>query len=436
MHTMFKALSFLAVAGLSQVAQAATYYVAPTGSDSNAGTLAAPWKSIAKAQSVAVGGDTVYFRGGTYQYTAGLNSCASTTDTVNAITLNKSGSSGSPIRYWAYSTEVPVFDFGSMTDNCRVKGFNITASYVHLRGLEVRGVPQHAGNYDNNESWGIWINGSNNTFERLDTHHHMGPGLFILNGANNLVLNVDSHDNYDPYSKAGDGQNADGFGVHIGANMPGNVFRGCRSWANSDDGFDTINAASVVTIENSWTWRNGYIPGTTTPAPSGNGNGFKVGGFGGGYVANAPVHVVRFNLAFNNKAHGFYANHHPVASKFYDNTSVNNHVGFDMTGVDSTGSTVARGILRNNLSYQDASIVANVAGADVAYNSWNLQVTVTSADFQSDSTNGLTAPRQANGDLPVLPNFRLASGSDLIDKGTNVGLAYNGTAPDLGAFER
>lgn len=191
------------------------------------------------------------------------------------------------------------------------------------------------------------------------------------------------------------------------------MLRGCRSWANSDDGFDTIDAASVVTIEHSWIWRNGYIPGTTTPAPAGNGNGngFKVGGFGGSDVANAPLHVVRFNLAFNNKSHGFYANHHPAASTLYNNTSANNHVGFDMAGVDS-------------------------AGADLAYNSWNLQVSVSSADFQSDSTNGLTAARQANGGLPALPNVRLVSGSDLVGKDASVGLAYTGGAPDLGAFER
>jgi hypothetical protein len=34
-----------------------------------------------------------------------------------------------------------------------------------------------------------------------------------------------------------------------------------------------------------------------------------------------------------------------------------------------------------------------------------------------------------------LPYLRLATGSTLIDKGTNVGLPYNGSAPDLGAFE-
>jgi hypothetical protein len=426
-------LSALAVAA-SSCASAATYYVSPTGDDNGLGTIASPWKTFAKAQAMAVADDTVYFRGGAYVYTGGINTCASMTDTVNVVTLNKSGLAGKLIRYWAYPGETPVFDFSQMKDNCRVKGFNVTGSFIHLKGLEITGAPQQPGNLLNNESWGLWISGSNNIFEYLNSHHHMGPGVFISSGSNNLVLNVDSHHNYDPYSRTGAGQNADGFGVHIGANRPGNILRGCRAWANTDDGYDTINANSVVTIENSWAWSHGYYPGTTTSIPAGNGNGFKVGGFGGGYSAGAPQHIARNNVAFNNKAAGFYANHHPVASFFYNNTGVNNHPNFNMLGVDSTGAAINLGILRNNLSYLGTA-VSNVAGADVVNNSWNLPVVVSSADFQGVSTEGWDAPRLPDGSLPLMPQFRLVSGSDLIDKGVNVGLAYQGAAPDLGAFE-
>ena len=57
------------------------------------------------------------------------------------------------------------------------------------------------------------------------------------------------------------------------------------------------------------------------------------------------------------------------------------------------------------------------------------------AQFQSVSTSGWNAARQSDGCLPALPHLHLASNSTLIDKGTNVGLPYNGKAPDLGAFE-
>jgi hypothetical protein len=248
------------------------------------------------------------------------------------------------------------------------------------------------------------------------------------------VLNVDSHHNYDPYSRTGAGQNADGFGAHIKANRPGNVFRGCRAWANTDDGYDLINAGSPVLIENSWAWLHGYLPGTTTSIPAGNGNGFKLGGFGGGYAANAPVHTIRFSVAFRNKVNGFYANHHPVANEYFNNTSTGNGVGFNMLSVDSSGAAISLGILRNNVVYTGTP-VSNASGADIANNSWNLPVSVTSADFQSVSTDGWDAPRLPDGSLPVLPYLRLVPSSDLIDKGVNLGLPYSGAAPDLGAFE-
>jgi len=111
------------------------YYVAPNGSDAAAGTQAAPWASIAHAQSAAKPGDTVYFRGGRYAVTRANRACSSQTAKVDAITLSKSGTSGSPIRYWAQPGEKPVFDFSRVTDNCRIRGFGVTGSWIHLKGL-------------------------------------------------------------------------------------------------------------------------------------------------------------------------------------------------------------------------------------------------------------------------------------------------------------
>jgi hypothetical protein len=43
--------------------------------------------------------------------------------------------------------------------------------------------------------------------------------------------------------------------------------------------------------------------------------------------------------------------------------------------------------------------------------------------------------RQSDGSLPETTLLHLASTSGLIDKGTNVGLTFSGSAPDLGAYE-
>src|SRR4051812_27384466 len=70
-----------------------------------AGTQAAPWATIAHAQSVAASGDTVHFRGGTYSFTKADTACSSQTARVDGVALSKNG-----IRYWAYPGEKPGLD--------------------------------------------------------------------------------------------------------------------------------------------------------------------------------------------------------------------------------------------------------------------------------------------------------------------------------------
>lgn len=408
----------------------AHYYVAPDGNDAAAGTLAAPWASVARAQLSAQPGDTVVLRGGTYAFADAERACKSQTDRVDVISLTQSGTEGNPIRYTAHEGETPVLDFSGVMSDCRIKGISVVADWLVLEGLEVTGVRQN--NNLNNESWGIWISGSNNIFDRIDTHHHMGAGLFIQRGGNNLVRNSDSHDNYDPYSKAGAGENADGFGSHVGRGYAKNVFEGTRAWANTDDGFDFISSASPVTVDRSWAWRNGYLPGTTEP--SGNGNGFKVGGFGGDYEADGPKHTVRSSVAFGNRAAGFYNNHHTVANDYIGNTAFSNRHDFSMRGVAADGTTIGIGTLRNNVALTPGSL-RYMEGTDSAYNSWDLDVEVTAADFEDLSLAGWDAPRGADGSLPTLSSARLVSTSDLIDRGVDLGAPYAGNAPDLGAYE-
>jgi hypothetical protein len=129
-----------------------------------------------------------------------------------------------------------------------------------------------------------------------------------------------------------------------------------------------------------------------------------------------------------------YANHHPLANDFFNNTSYGNRPDFNMLGVDASGAAVGRGNLRNNIAYT-GTLTSNMTGTNATYNSWNLGVTLSDSQFRSVSASGWDAPRQADGGLPVPPGLRLAVNSTLIDKGVGVGLPYNGQAPDLGAFE-
>ena len=66
-------------------------------------------------------------------------------------------------------------------------------------------------------------------------------------GANNLILNCDAHDNFDT---ATGGENADGIDAKLNIG-PGNIFRGCRSWNNADDGYDLHTLTSASTSDSS-----------------------------------------------------------------------------------------------------------------------------------------------------------------------------------------
>jgi len=100
--------TFCLVGGLGFAQEQATFYVAPSGSDANPGTEAAPFKTITKAQKAVreingtmTGDIVVYLREGTYQ----LNS------TVN-FDERDGGKDGHYVRYKAYKGEMPLITGG------------------------------------------------------------------------------------------------------------------------------------------------------------------------------------------------------------------------------------------------------------------------------------------------------------------------------------
>jgi hypothetical protein len=90
--------------------------------------------------------------------------------------------------------------------------------------------------------------------------------------------------------------------------------------------------------------------------------------------------------------------------------------------------------MRNNIGYPNNN--RNMQGVDNSFNTWNLGLTSSSGDFESLSDAGFRGPRNADGSLPTLSFLKLRAGSQMIDRGTNVGLPFSGANPDLGAYER
>jgi hypothetical protein len=414
---------------LTTAARAADYYVAPDGDDANDGSLAKPFASLQKGADVAAAGDTVYIRGGTYSITTPKTGGA-------GLNFTKSGSAEDErIRYFAYQGEKPIFDFTGMTLSTSgyTHGFVVKGSWLHFKGLELTNVKMNQ--FSNNAI--AADGGGHNIYEQLDLHHISGNGIFIGKGPGaNLILNVDAHDNYDATSNQGDGQNADGFGVHYQTTGEPTIVRGCRAWWNSDDGYDLINQEVPVIVENSWSMGNGYINSGKDRPGAGNGAGFKMGS-----SKTGVRHVVRGNLAWKNANQGFYANHSSGGNDWYNNTSYNNGgVAFNMLASDPDDSSVTIILtgelvhkMRNNVAFPNKT--DNMMGVDTGFNTWDLMITPAATQFVSVDDAGALGPRQPDGSLPNVDFMKLKPGSPLIDKGTDVGLPMVGAAPDLGAFE-
>lgn len=395
----FCAFIMVFVCGFSAGRSQVIVYVSPTGSDTNAGTVEQPFKTVTKGLAAVGTGGTVILRGGVYL----LGSAK--------LTLNKIAQAGNPIKLWAYEGETPILDCTGNTSD----GISISGSYYHLKGLDQRNAGHN----------GINISGSNNIVENCVVHDNKNTGLHLTGSgvgpSNNLILNCDAYRNYDPPI----GGDADGFSAKWTVG-PGNVFRGCRAYLNSDDGWDLWMGTGSVLIDSCYAFCNG-VDVWFSGSFNGNGNGFKLGG---NYVPTP--HIVRHCVAFDNAGNGgrgFDENNNTAGQTLINCTAFRNkgnNYHFRNTVVDTQGH-----VFRNCLSYNGG--VAITSGLQEK-NSWQ-GFSVTSADFVSLDTAGVTVPRNQDGTLRSSAFLRLAAGSSLIDAGVPVGLPYIGNAPDLGAFE-
>jgi hypothetical protein len=300
---------------------ASTLYVAPNGTDSAAGTLAAPTTLTSALTRITAGG-TIFMRGGTYNYS----------QTVT-IAQGNNGTSSARKKISAYQSETPVLNFSAQSEDTANRGLAVGGSYWHIYGIVV----ERAG--DN----GILLAGNNNIIERTVTRFNRDSGLQLSRliadapqsqwPSNNLVLSSVSHDNADS-----DGEDADGFAPKLTVG-PGNVFRYTVSHNNIDDGYDLFTKSDTgpigaVTIEDSLAYENGTLS-DGSQAGNGDRNGYKLGGEDIGVN-----HVIRRNIAYDNGKHGFTYNRNLGTMTVSDNVSLDNtERNFSFDG----GTSVFRG---------------------------------------------------------------------------------------------
>lgn len=384
-----------------------SYYVSTTGSDSNPGTKSKPFKSLMKAQSAVSSGDTVYIREGVYDDFK-IAETDSTYNYVHAFT--KSG-----VTYEAYPGERPVFDFKNVPTNLRVAAFfvedNVTG--ITFEGFDVTGIK--VGDQDQSEAFRIQGQAD---IVNVAAHNNEAIGFYFTGHGSGTVLNSDAYNNIGPTDVSA--KNTDGFGAHGEAVS----FINSRAWNNSDDGFDNISSNGPVVYDHCWSFNNrGNQDGV------GDQNGFKVGGYAyrtTGIPDPVPVHTVRYSLAVNNGANGFYANHQPgQAANWTNNTAYNNgNANFNMlervSPTDINNIPGYREVLHNNIAYMGTIIKNdNNLPENVTNNSWTIDggLEITSKDFVSLDTTQLSAPRKSDGSLPDVSFMLPVTSSPLYEYG-------------------
>jgi hypothetical protein len=368
-----------------------------------ASTIADITADVAKSAS----GDTILIRAGTYA-------------TTQTIKLSMSGTSAKPCCCMVYpGDQRPTLDFSGMSAGSSNRGVILSGSYWHIKGIIIKGAGDN----------GMNVSGDNNVIEFCDFCENQDSGLQLGGGAtNNQIINCDSYFNKDP----GQG-NADGFSPKLDVGT-GNYFRGCRSWQNSDDGYDGYLRPSddiTTTFENCWCFKNGYLKDGS--ASSGNGNGFKMGGSDNKDLRHNQI--LKNCLSAGNRVKGFDQNNNIGSMTLYNCTAFNNGANYSIDASKlASGKTLT---VTNCVSAGSGGV--SLTGGTITTCSWSSGLSVSNSDFVSVDQAQLTTARKADGGLPDITFMHLRQTdpkSTLIDAGTVItGMTYNGLRPDLGCFE-
>jgi hypothetical protein len=153
-----------------------SFYVSPTGSDSNPGTLSAPWRTITHAMAVLTAGQTAYVRAGTY---------AEGSD--SSFYWTTSGTAAAPITIRGYPGETD-----QVVIKTRVK---MQGSYQRLADVVVdRNTYYSNSDGTNTGDVNVWIDGDHDAVEHCDIRNGNMSGVFVT-GSYDQILRNHIHNN-------------------------------------------------------------------------------------------------------------------------------------------------------------------------------------------------------------------------------------------------
>ena len=288
-------------------------YVSAKGSSEGDGSYEKPMDFVTALNTVKPGNTIWMFSATYYVY-----------DMYKAPIIISEDNSGTADAYKTVSSingKPVTINFDGMAEEGSNRGITLDGSYWHFYDIDIC----NAG--DN----GMLLSGDHNVLELCQFYANHDSGLQISRyntsynsieqwPSYNTILNCTAYDNKDIKTC----ENADGFAAKLTCGE-GNVFDGCISYCNSDDGWDlyakpATGPIGVVTIKNCIAFGNGKLTDGSGSA-DGDMNGFKLGGSNG---ACPTPHVVENCLAFNNGATGFTDNGNGGAIKMSNCIAVNN----------------------------------------------------------------------------------------------------------------
>ncbi|MEZ4271550.1 MAG: DUF1565 domain-containing protein [Myxococcota bacterium] len=147
------AIFTLLILTLGVSAQAATYYVAKSGNNSNSGSEAQPWLTVQHAANQVQPGDTVSVKAGSYN---------------ERVVLKNSGTAGGGyITFQNFPGDKPILDGTGLGNGMMVSSLNL--SYIKIQGFHIK---NHIGGGIIFEGGGEFIEIRNN---EISDQTHQGP---------------------------------------------------------------------------------------------------------------------------------------------------------------------------------------------------------------------------------------------------------------------
>lgn len=347
----------------SPVSAAGTeYYVATDGSDSNPGTMSAPWKTLQHAAEEADPGSLIYVRGGVYN---------------QKLKITRSGTaSQGPIIFKNYGSEKAIIDGTGLSVNGIEGLVELTnVNYITIQGLEIR---NYTTTSRNAVPVGIYVQGSGGFINLTNNKIHDIKSTVTPIGSD--LLGRDAHGIAVYGTKAPESlhditiHGNELYNLILGSSetlvLNGNVdtFKVTDNLIHDNDniGIDIIGFEGTAPEEAYDQARNGLVKGNRVYNISSNNNpsyGKKLpnnsNAAGGIYVDGGKDSIIEQNYSYNNDIGIEIASEH--AGKFTSNITIRSNVVYNnrLTGIamggydDERGSTVNCKIVNNTVYNND-----------------------------------------------------------------------------------